>query len=129
MHNLSSTLAEKEFIFRLIRCAQIISMADPEDHWLEPIDLFLKNICKIAIKKRLNWTPNSLERTLNNFSLICPFSEKYSMKYSLGRNLKLISILKDGEMCKWVGMIRAEIGLKNRQIINETYSFRCFLIL
>ena len=23
-------------------------------------------------------------------------------------------------------MIRAEIGLKNRQIINETYSFRCF---
>jgi hypothetical protein len=28
-----------------------------------------------------------------------------------------------------VGMIRAEIGLKNRQIINETYSFRCFLIL
>jgi hypothetical protein len=26
-------------------------------------------------------------------------------------------------------MIRAEIGLKNRQIINETYSFRCFLIL
>jgi hypothetical protein len=25
-------------------------------------------------------------------------------------------------------MIRAEIGLKNRQIINETYSFRCFLI-
>ena len=30
---------------------------------------------------------------------------------------------------KGVGMIRAEIGLKNRQIINETYSFRCFLIL
>jgi hypothetical protein len=28
-----------------------------------------------------------------------------------------------------VGMIRAEIGLKNRQIINETYSFRYFLIL
>jgi hypothetical protein len=28
---------------------------------------------------------------------------------------------------KVVGMIRAEIGLKNRQIINETYSFRCFL--
>jgi hypothetical protein len=28
-----------------------------------------------------------------------------------------------------VGMIRAEIDLKNRQIINETYSFRCFLIL
>ena len=27
------------------------------------------------------------------------------------------------------GMIRADIGLKNRQIINETYSFRCFLIL
>jgi hypothetical protein len=50
------------------------------------------------------------------------------MKYSLGRNLKLISILKDGEMCKGVGMIRAEIGLKNRQIINETYSFRCFLM-
>ena len=25
--------------------------------------------------------------------------------------------------------IRAYIGLKNRQIINETYSFRCFLIL
>ena len=24
---------------------------------------------------------------------------------------------------------KAEIGLKNRQIINETYSFRCFLIL
>jgi hypothetical protein len=44
------------------------------------------------------------------------------MKYSLGRNLKLISILKDGEMCKGVGMIRAEIGLKNRQIINETYA-------
>ena len=30
---------------------------------------------------------------------------------------------------KGVGMIRAEIGLKNRQIINETYCFRCFLIL
>ena len=30
---------------------------------------------------------------------------------------------------KGVGMIRAEIGLKNTQIINETYSFRCFLIL
>ena len=30
---------------------------------------------------------------------------------------------------KGVGMIRAEIGLKNRQILNETYSFRCFLIL
>ena len=30
---------------------------------------------------------------------------------------------------KGVGIIRAEIGLKNRQIINETYSFRCFLIL
>jgi hypothetical protein len=30
---------------------------------------------------------------------------------------------------KGVGMIRAEIGLKNRQIINETYSVRCFLIL
>ena len=30
---------------------------------------------------------------------------------------------------KEVGMIRAEIGLKNRQIVNETYSFRCFLIL
>jgi hypothetical protein len=29
---------------------------------------------------------------------------------------------------KGVGMIRAEIGLKNRQIINETHSFRCFLI-
>jgi len=28
-----------------------------------------------------------------------------------------------------VDMIRAEIGLKNRQIINETYSLRCFLIL
>jgi hypothetical protein len=28
-----------------------------------------------------------------------------------------------------VGMIRAEIGLKNRQIIHETYSFRFFLIL
>ena len=28
---------------------------------------------------------------------------------------------------KGVGMIRAEIGLKNRQIINETYSFRCYL--
>jgi hypothetical protein len=26
-------------------------------------------------------------------------------------------------------MIKAEIGLKNTQIINETYSFRCFLIL
>jgi hypothetical protein len=89
-----------EFIFSLIRCTQIISMADPEDHWLEPLDLFLKNICKIAIKKRLNWTPNSLEPTLNNFSWICPFSGKYSMKYSLGRNLKLILILKDGEMCK-----------------------------
>jgi hypothetical protein len=30
---------------------------------------------------------------------------------------------------KGVGMLRAEIGLKNRQIINETYSFHCFLIL
>ena len=30
---------------------------------------------------------------------------------------------------KGVGMIRAEIGLKNRQILNETHSFRCFLIL
>ena len=33
------------------------------------------------------------------------------------------------QSCKGVGMIRAEIGLKNRQIITETYSFRCFLIL
>jgi hypothetical protein len=32
-------------------------------------------------------------------------------------------------LSKGVGMISAEIGLKNRQIINETYSFRCFLIL
>ena len=31
--------------------------------------------------------------------------------------------------CKGVGMIRAEIGLKNRKNLNETYSFRCFLIL
>jgi hypothetical protein len=30
---------------------------------------------------------------------------------------------------KGVGMISAEFGLKNRQIINETFSFRCFLIL
>jgi hypothetical protein len=30
---------------------------------------------------------------------------------------------------KGVGMVRAEIGLKNRQIINQTYSFSCFLIL
>jgi hypothetical protein len=30
---------------------------------------------------------------------------------------------------KGVSMIRAEIGQKNRQIINETYNFRCFLIL
>ena len=30
---------------------------------------------------------------------------------------------------KGVGMIRAEIGLKNTQIIKERYSFRCFLIL
>jgi hypothetical protein len=30
---------------------------------------------------------------------------------------------------KGVDMIRPEIGLKIRQIINETYSFRCFLIL
>jgi hypothetical protein len=35
----------------------------------------------------------------------------------------------DVTLPKGVGMIRAEIGLKNRQIINETYSFRCFLIL
>ena len=38
-----------------------------------------------------------------------------------------LDILEDKD--KGVGMIRAEIGLKNRQIINETYSFRCFLIL
>ena len=30
---------------------------------------------------------------------------------------------------KGVGMTRAETGLKNRQIINETYSFHCLLIL
>jgi hypothetical protein len=30
---------------------------------------------------------------------------------------------------KGVGMIRAEIGLKNRKKLNETFSFRCFLIL
>ncbi len=41
--------------------------------------------------------------------------------------LLLISFLR--KIYKGVGMIRAEIGLKNRQIINETYSFRCFLIL
>ena len=38
-------------------------------------------------------------------------------------------IKKCAPALKGVGMIRAEIGLKNRQIINETYSFRCFLIL
>jgi hypothetical protein len=30
---------------------------------------------------------------------------------------------------KGVGLIMSEIGLKNRQIINEMHSFRCFLIL
>jgi hypothetical protein len=30
---------------------------------------------------------------------------------------------------KGVGIIRAEIGLKNRQIINEAHSFHCVLIL
>jgi len=30
---------------------------------------------------------------------------------------------------KGVGMIRAEIGLKYRQILNKTYSFHCLLIL
>jgi hypothetical protein len=32
-------------------------------------------------------------------------------------------------LAKGAKMIRAEIGLKNRQIINETYGFHCFLIL
>jgi hypothetical protein len=43
-----------------------------------------------------------------------------------------LTAIARGQQCKntkGVGMIRAEIGLKNRQIMNETYSFRCFLIL
>jgi hypothetical protein len=54
-----------------------------------------------------------------------------SIRYSANRNeykcSHCLTRLKHGK--KGVGMIRAEIGLKNRQIINETYSFRCFLIL
>ena len=38
-------------------------------------------------------------------------------------------VYNDKLQIKGVGMIRGEIGLKNRQIINETYSFRCFLVL
>jgi hypothetical protein len=43
--------------------------------------------------------------------------------------LSYISMKVIPETRHGVGMIREEIGLKNRQIINETYSFRCFLIL
>ena len=46
---------------------------------------------------------------------------KYELSYQSTTRLKYID--------KGVGMIRAEIGLKNRQIINETYSFRCSLII
>ena len=39
------------------------------------------------------------------------------------------SLITKHRFIKGIGMIRAEIGLQNRQIINETYSFRRFLIL
>jgi hypothetical protein len=46
------------------------------------------------------------------------------------RNIFIVDCpLYENIRVKGVGMIRAEIGLKNRQIINETHSFRCFLIL
>jgi hypothetical protein len=76
---------------------------------------------------------------INNSS--CITQEQYIYKY-LFRKLPLYNggnLYRGSRSCgekytiwnnvKGVGMIRAEIGLKNRQIINETYSFRCFLIL
>jgi helix-turn-helix protein len=50
------------------------------------------------------------------------------LKYDL-HQVHLIYHKKENKTYKGVGMIRAEIGLKNRQIINETNSFRWFLIL
>ena len=50
------------------------------------------------------------------------------IKYIFTKFYRHISTNNEGNR-KGVGMIRAEISLKNRQIINETYSFRCFLIL
>jgi hypothetical protein len=59
-----------------------------------------------------------------SFVILLRASKIYvSENYNLHIAFYIISLLKG------VGMIRAEIGLKNRQIINETYSFRCFLIL
>ena len=47
------------------------------------------------------------------------------------RNNQHVADLQENENVdiKGVGMIRAEIGLENMQIINETYSFHYFLIL
>ena len=50
-------------------------------------------------------------------------------QFRLENELRTTSKTISRNFGKEVGMIRAEIGLKNRQIVNETYSFRCFLIL
>jgi len=44
-------------------------------------------------------------------------------------DLGSIRFFRRGQKAKGVGVIRAEIGIKNKQIISETYCFRCFLIL
>jgi hypothetical protein len=69
------------------------------------------------------------------YRVIVKVTSKFSKKQLLARVVLFIKVNRTPYRIiakvasKGVGMIRAEIGLKNRQIINETYSFRCFLIL
>jgi len=57
------------------------------------------------------------------------FNILFKSEHIPGNKNVLSDALSRLQIQKGVDMIRAEIGLKNRQIINETYSFRCFLIL
>jgi len=63
---------------------------------------------------------------LKHFLLDCPIY--LQARTTLIDNLNMVTTCYTLDI-KGVGMIRAEIGLNNGQIINETYSFRCFLIL
>jgi hypothetical protein len=72
--------------------------------------------------------------TFINIFVIFPYIAKVWVRFMVFNatfnNISAISWRKAEKVTdKGVGMIRAEIGLTNRQIINETYSFRFFLIL
>ena len=65
----------------------------------------------------------------NKFKLYSAFVDFRKAFDKLNRRILIYKLLRNGLSTNGVGMIRAEIGLTNRQIINETYSFCCFLIL